>query len=315
MTKLLLDTLVPIFAGLLLGYTAGRRGLMDNINVRNLIVFVMNFAVPCALFSTIIQSSRAALQQHIAASLAIAFTFSALYLITYLWARHYSRMHVSESSVIALTVGFPNVAAVALPLLTQAFGQNAAVTAALSLAIGSITLSPLTLELLEAEKQSAGCEISIRTMLRSLPGALARPVVWAPALALIGAYSGIHLPVFATGTLTTLGSAAAGSALILTGVVVSAQTFRFSPGVVFTVVAKLLVQPLLALGVTLLFRMGPGYIRDITMISATPAGFFGVVFGRSFDETSETASSGLLATYLVGCVTLPLWMVALGKFF
>jgi len=67
-TKLLLDTLVPIFAGLLLGYTAGRRGLMDNINVRNLIVFVMNFAVPCALFSTIIQSSRAALQQHIAAS-------------------------------------------------------------------------------------------------------------------------------------------------------------------------------------------------------------------------------------------------------
>ena len=50
MTKLLLDTLTPIFAGLLLGYVAGRRGLMDNVNVRNLIVFVMNFAVPVPCF-------------------------------------------------------------------------------------------------------------------------------------------------------------------------------------------------------------------------------------------------------------------------
>lgn len=315
MTKLLVDILIPIFAGLLLGYVAGRRGLMDNANVGNLIVFVMNFAVPCALFSTIIHSSRAVLQQHIGASLVIAFTFSALYLISYLWARRYQRMHASESSVMALTIGFPNVAAVALPLLTGAFGPNAAVTAALSLAIGSITISPLTLEILEAERQSRGCNISIRTMLRSLPGAVARPVVWAPALALIGAYFGVHLPSFVTGTLTTLGSAAAGSALILTGVVVSAQTFRFSFGVVFTVIAKLLVQPLVALGVMLLFRMSYGDIRDITIISAIPAGFFGLVFDKAFDETSETASSGLLATYIVGCFTLPLWMLALGKFF
>jgi hypothetical protein len=36
MAKELVDALVPIFAGLLLGFWAGRRGLMDNFNVRNL---------------------------------------------------------------------------------------------------------------------------------------------------------------------------------------------------------------------------------------------------------------------------------------
>jgi malonate transporter and related proteins len=312
-TKLLLDTLIPIFAGLLLGYLAGRRGLMDNVNVKNLIVLVMNFAVPCALFSTIIRSSRAVLQQHIAASLVITFTFCALYVTSYFCARHFLRMTVSESSVLALTIGFPNVAAVGLPLLAGAYGPNSAVTAALSLAIGSITISPLTLELLEADKQSGGAGISVRTMLRSFPRAVARPVVWAPALALIGAYFGVRLPSFVTGSLTTLGSAAAGSALILTGVVVSAQKFRFSFGVLFTAVAKLLGQPLLALGITLFFRMSPGDIRDITIISAVPGGFFGVVFGKGFDATAETASSGLIATYVVGCVTLPLWMFVLGK--
>lgn len=44
MTQVLADALIPIFVGLLLGFYAGRRGLMDNINVRNLIVLVMNFA-------------------------------------------------------------------------------------------------------------------------------------------------------------------------------------------------------------------------------------------------------------------------------
>ena len=106
MTKLLLDTLVPIFAGLLLGYLAGRRGIMDNVNVKNLIVLVMTFAVPCAMFSTLIQSSRLVLQQHIATSLVITFTYFALYVISYFWARRFLRMHVSESSVLALTIGF-----------------------------------------------------------------------------------------------------------------------------------------------------------------------------------------------------------------
>jgi predicted permease len=49
MFSFLLNVLVPIFGGLLLGYVAGRRGLMDGGNVRNLILFVMNIAVPCAL--------------------------------------------------------------------------------------------------------------------------------------------------------------------------------------------------------------------------------------------------------------------------
>jgi hypothetical protein len=41
MTLILLNALLPIFVGLILGYIAGRRGVMDNLNVQNLIVLVM----------------------------------------------------------------------------------------------------------------------------------------------------------------------------------------------------------------------------------------------------------------------------------
>src|SRR5271156_2982898 len=184
MTLILLNALVPIFVGLLLGYVAGRRGTMDNLNVRNLIVLVMNFAIPCALFSTILGSSRADLLRHVPASLMLTLAFCVLYLISYIWARRGLGMSLSDASVLALTIGFPNSAAIALPLFRGAYGPEATVTAALSIAIGSITISPLTLALLEADKQSAGNGISIGRIFRSFPRALIRPVVWAPLLAL-----------------------------------------------------------------------------------------------------------------------------------
>lgn len=317
MTTVLLDALVPIFVGLLLGYFAGRRGIMDsdNVHVRDLIVLVMNFAIPCALFSTIIRTSREDLEQQVPTVLMITLVFTVFYAASYLWARRSLGMSVSDASVLALTVGFPNSAAVALPLFATSYGPASSVTAALSIAVGAITISPLTVALLEADKQSLGSGISIRNVLHSFVRALARPVVWAPALALMCAYLGVHLPSYANRTLMTLGSAATGSALILTGVVVSAQRFRFNKAVFWTTVAILVVQPIFALGMTLLFHMSRDHVRDITIISAIPGGFFGLVFGKSFDATPEMASSGLIASYGAGWLTLALWMLVMTKYF
>jgi len=315
MTTVLLDALVPIFVGLLLGYIAGRRGMMDNLNVRNLIVLVMNFAIPCALFSTIIRTSREDLEQQVPTALMLTLVFAVLYAASYMWARRSLKMSVSDASVLALTIGFPNSAAVALPLFATSYGPASTVTASLSIAVGAITISPLTVALLEADKQSQGAAISGRNILRSFVRALARPVVWAPALALVGAYFGVHLPSYASRTLVTLGSAATGSALILTGVVVSAQRFRFNKAVFWTTVVILVIQPIFALGMTLLFHMSREHVRDITIICAIPGGFFGLVFGKSFDATPETASSGLIASYGAGWLTLALWMLVMAKYF
>jgi malonate transporter len=56
MIEILANSLVPVFAGLLLGYGAGLRKVVDNKDLRTLITFVMSFAVPCALFTTIVRA-------------------------------------------------------------------------------------------------------------------------------------------------------------------------------------------------------------------------------------------------------------------
>jgi malonate transporter len=178
---------------------------MDNLNVRNLIVLVMDFAIPCALFSTISSTSWPVLVEQAEPAVMMAVVFVALYAASYIWARKSLKMSISDASVLALTVGFPNSAAVA-------------------------------------------------------------------------------------------------------------QTFRFDRKVAWATAAIVLIQPLFALCITELFHMSHADIRDITLISAIPGGFFGIVFGKSFNSTPETASSGLIASYCVGAFSMAGWMLVITKY-
>src|SRR5271163_921571 len=168
MIKVLADALVPIFAGLLLGYIAGLRGVLDNQNVRNLIVFVMSFAVPCSMFLSIAQTPRAALREQVGATLVLAIAYFILFAVTFYWAHSSENLSTSDSSVLALTVSFPNSAAVGLSLLVSVYGPQSLVTVATSIALGSITVSAITLAILDAKRVASGEGLSLRLFALSL---------------------------------------------------------------------------------------------------------------------------------------------------
>ena len=318
MTKVLGDALVPIFAGLLLGYFAGLWRRMDNQNVRTLITFVMSFAIPCSLFLAIASTPRTALREQAAAGLVLAIVYAVLYAVSFVWTRSRENLNASDSSVVALTLGFPNSAAVGLPLLASVFGSRATVTVATSLAIGSITVSPITLAILERSRRGSagvsgtglsGKSSALRQITLSLIHSCKRPIVWAPLLGLAFSCADLTLPSFIHRSLAVMGSAADGSALVLTGLVVSAQKFEIRGNTLITVLLKNALQPAIALGICMLIHLNIEQTRYVTLISAMPCGFFGVVFGRDFDSNPKLASSGLIASYLVGVGSLAAWIV------
>ena len=318
MTKVLANALVPIFAGLLLGYFAGLWRRMDNQNVRTLITFVMSFAIPCSLFLAIASTPRTALREQAAAGLVLAIVYAVLYAVSFVWTRFRENLNASDSSVVALTLGFPNSAAVGLPLLASVFGSRATVTVATSLAIGSITVSPITLAILERSRRGSagvsgtglsGKSSALRQITLSLIHSCKRPIVWAPLLGLAFSCADLTLPSFIHRSLAVMGSAADGSALVLTGLVVSAQKFELRGNTLITVLLKNALQPAIALGICMLIHLNIEQTRYVTLISAMPCGFFGVVFGRDFDSNPKLASSGLIASYLVGVGSLAAWIV------
>ena len=311
MVKILADALVPIFAGLLLGYIAGLRGVLDNQNVRNLIVFVMSFAVPCSMFLSIAQTPRAALVDQTGAALVLAIVYFVLFAVTFVWARSSENLPASDSSVLALTISFPNSAAVGLPLLAAVYGAKSLDTVATSIALGSDTVSAITLAILEAGRDKSGKGFSSRQIALSLLRSVKKPIVWAPLVGLVFSCAGLHLPSYMGASLAVLGSAASGSALVLTGLVVSSQKFEFGGNTLFTVFLKNALQPGLALGIAMLLHLSLSQTRYVTLISAIPCGFFGLVFGKGFDSSPKLASSGLIASYVIGVATLALWIVIL----
>jgi malonate transporter and related proteins len=313
MTKILADSLAPIFTGLLFGYVAGLWGVMDNRNVKTLITFVMSFAIPCSLFLAIAGTPRASLRAQAVPAVVLTIVYFVLYAVSFVWTHSKEHLNDADSSVVALTVGFQNSAAVGLPLLAAVFGPQSTVAVATSIAIGSITVSPITLAILESSGKGSSGGVAIKTLALAVAHSFKKPIVWAPLLGLACSVAGVEFPSFIQRSLAVMGSAAGGSALVLTGLVVSAQPFDMGPSTLFAVFLKNVLQPVIALALCLLIHVPTEQMRYLVLISAIPGGFFGEVFGKAFGATPKLASSGLIASYLIGVATLAGWIVIVNK--
>jgi malonate transporter and related proteins len=311
MIDLLANSLVPIFVGLLFGYGAGLRKVVDNKDVKTLVSFLMTFALPCYLFVTMASTPRQLLWGQDKPALVFAIMYVALFVATYYASRHLRKDSAANSAVLALTLGFPNAAAVGIPLLLAVYGPRASVTVAVALAVGAITITPITLVILESGT-SAGRALSHAARIRvSLWSALKNPVFWAPVLGVVTALIKFHMPIYLEKGLTILGAATEGAALFVTGLIVSAQRFTLSWSVGWAVLAKNVIQPALCLAVVFPLAMPLEQTRYVVLLSAIPCGFFGVLFGEGFDAIPEVASSSLIASTLISIFTVAGWIVLL----
>jgi predicted permease len=313
MLGILTNSLVPIFVGLLVGYAAGLRKLVDNRHVESLITFLMTITLPCSMFIAIAITPREMLLRQTKPGVALAIVYVVLYVAVYYASKHWNRDTPAHSAVLALTVAFPNVAAVGIPLLIAVYGPQAAVGVAVAIAVGSITITPVTLAILE-NGTPAGKALSQGARIRgSAWKAVKKPVFWAPMLGVVVAVASLPLPVWLNRSLTILGAAAEATALFVTGLIASAQSFKMDRAAGWVVAAKNVLQPALCLAVALLLSMPAEDTRHVVLLSAIPCGFFGVLFGQGSGSPSPAASSGLIASTVLCVFTLMGWILILNR--
>ena len=227
MSNAIVMALAPVFFVLLLGYAAGKFHIVDNHHVDGFNALVMNFALPASLFAATASASRSQMIEQAPLFLVFGLTMLMLYVAWYWGVRAFSGVSRSDASLQALTIGFPNLAGVGLPIVASVLGPTGTVPVAVALASGSILISPLTLIIVEMSTSKAhGGEISGRQILTAVRRALTKPIVVAPALGILLSLSGLKLGALADACLSLIGNAAAGVALFLTGLILSAQSFR-----------------------------------------------------------------------------------------
>jgi malonate transporter and related proteins len=309
MTAIVLDSLVPIFAVMALGYFAGWVRDIDNHHVAELTALVMDFALPAALFTATASTPRSMIEALWPLLTVISVSMLALYALSYWMQRRLFGLDSSAASIQALTIAQPNFGAAGLPLVTAVFDASHSVYVALALASGSILISPLTLSILEANKSMAPDQSGVASAFRTLGRSFIKPIVLSPIFGVVFAFLSIPLPNYIGQAFTLIGQGAGGVAAFLTGLVLSSQRLVLNSNVISGTFLKNALQPLFAAG--LIFQLpAPHAAAGATiLLAAVPAGFFGVLFGLRYGIKSQEAGSTLIVSSALGAATLAIVLV------
>ena len=313
MTYVIVHALAPIFIIMLLGFWAGKAQMVDNKNVSLLNIFVMDFALPAALFSATVQTSWSGIVAQSPLIVVLTGAMWITYAAVYFLATSVFKKSPQDAAVLTLTVALPNYAALGLPILGSVLGENSAtsLSVAVSIACGSVLLTPFCLLILEREKARAAGENtgSTLTMLPLLMWrSFKKPIVWGPLLGVILSAMGIKMPDLLLTSIKPLGLSATAAALFLTGVILSARKFQLNAMVSISTITKLLIQPFIAWGIILGFGLEGSVAVTAILMIALSAGFFGVVFGNRFGVQSPGAEAVLLLSSVLCILTLPLFI-------
>jgi malonate transporter and related proteins len=297
MVGTILASLVPVFLVMALGYVAGLTRDIDNTDIGALNGLVMDFALPAALFTAMAQTPRSAMMEQADLTLVLVVVMLVVFALGY-WAQTLAlRQDRGTSALMAMTASGPNVGAAGLPVISAVFSRSASVSVAVAVAVAAIFLTPLTLVLVESAR---GGKAPIRA---SILKALMMPVVLAPMLGLAVSLAEVPIPALVNSSLTLVGQGAAGAALFLTGLVLSAQPVVFNGRVMFIVALKNVVQPVLA-GILAGSLFGGETARLAVILTAVPSGAFGVLFAVRYRLASAEIGTALIASTLASAATL-----------
>lgn len=309
----ILDSVLPLFALVLVGYGAVRFGILSEAGVRGLNGFVYYFALPVFLFFTMARAPLAELfdWRIVAAATGASCTvfFSALGLAWLLFPER----RLAERTVVAAASGFGNVAYLGIPLMLGTFGAEAAAPTGLVVLADNLVLISLIMVFLELG--TAPSVSPLRLAGRVLLGFGRNPFMLAM---LLGAAVGLLAPPLPKpldnfGTL--LGSAAAPCALFALGGSLHGRPIAEGRSEVgFAMAMKLFVHPAIALLLAVyVFELTPFIALIVVAVAGMPTGTNIFVLASQYGVAIARASTTVLATTALAVLTVSALLVWLSN--
>ena len=298
----IVEALVPVAFVILLGFLAGRLGVIKPDSGSVLASLALDFCLPALLFAATAKMSLAELENW-RFFLGIAVGLLSIYVIALIVARVAFRQPIAASSLQALNSGFPNMAFMGVPVLTAVIGTSATVSVVIGNLISSFVLLPLTLTLLEAGKPQSGAGRAIVAW-KSVLGAIKQPLVWAPLAGIVLSVAQIPLPQVASKSLDLIGESTSGVALFALGLVLSGQKLHIGVPALLNVVFKVLAQPAAMWLLAVLLGVTGVYRREMVLLGALPTASMTAMFAVQYNVYVAESDATILLSTLISVATL-----------
>lgn len=313
MQHIVLYAIFPIIVVMLAGYISGRKGIFNDKDAKAFNKIVLDYALPAALFVSIVDANRRMLVADIKLSLialvVILFCFITVYII---YKHGFKKKGVTQSdaAVMALISGSPTIGFLGFAVLEPIFGANAYV--ALVVAIVGIVVNafgiPIGLSLINAGQAASGNGEKRTNFITPVINALKQPVAWAPILAVIWVICGIPWPKWANPPFDLIKGANASLAVFAAGVILSSVKVTFNWQAMLGVIMKLLVMPGLLLIAGIIFKMEPTNLAMLVVAGSLPPAFSGTIIADEYDSYIATGTSTLAISIVLFMVFCPLWL-------
>lgn len=343
MMHILLYAIVPIIVVMAAGYISGKKGIFSAKDGKAFNKVVLDYALPAALFVSIMDADRQMLVEDIKLTLislvVIMACFMGVYFI-YAYCFRKEGIGKAEGAIMALVNGSPTIGFLGFAVLEPIFGHTAGV--ALVVAIVGIVVNavgiPVGLSLLNAALsqkeahatltaggavatsavQAAGGTRTAATAVATAPErasgwkavlhALEQPVAWAPILAVIWVIAGIPWAAWLNPSFDLIKGANASMAVFAAGITLSSFKIKLNWQAVLGCILKMIVMPALLLIVGLLFHMGEKNLAMMVISGALPPAFSGIIIADEYDTYVETSTASLALSVILFIGFCPFWI-------
>ena len=311
MEHIILYAIVPIIVVMLAGYISGKKGIFTGDDSKKFNKVVLDYALPAALFVSIVQSTREMLARDIKLSLISLFGIMACFMVVYYVFKMFKKNTGADAAISALISGSPTISFLGFAVLEPIFGTTPSV--ALVVAIVSIVVNavgiPVGLSLMNAslEKQQPGSTKKQSAWIPVLH-ALEQPVAWAPILAVIWVLVGIPWPAWASPSFDLIKGANASMAVFSAGITLSSIKVQINWQAVLGSILKMVMMPAVLLILGLVFHMDPTNLKMLVVAGALPPAFSGIIIADEYDTYVATGTSSLTLSVILFIGFCPLWL-------
>jgi predicted permease len=299
--------ILPVFGLVACGVLAGRFRLVSPASSAALNQFVYAFALPAMLFVAVYRGSLdEILSGHFL--LAVVGATLATAVVGYLISRFLQGASQAESTLRALNASFANTGYLGIPLVTVAYGERAALPAALATVATNIVSFAVAIVFLEIFVHPRRGAVG-----RALGGVARSPLIWPIALAVAFVALDLHVPLPVERFATLLAAAAGPCALFAIGLFVSQLSIRAGIAASWPSTAlKLFLHPaLMALLVYYLLPVDPFWAKIGVVCASLPLGATAFVLAQRYKLLETETSTGAVLSTAASVITVSLIMALL----
>lgn len=312
MLHVILYAIVPIVVVMLAGFISGKRGIFTGADAKKFNKVVLDYALPAALFVSIVQASREDLAKDLKLTLvSLAGIMGCFMLVYFVFKYCFKKNTGADAAVSALISGSPTIGFLGFAVLEPIFGTTPAV--ALVVAIVGIVVNavgiPVGLSLMNAslEKQQPD-STKKESAWKPVVYALEQPVAWAPILAVILVVCGLHWPDWLSPSFDLIAKANASLAVFSAGITLSAIKFTINRQVVLGSLMKMVLMPLVVLILGLFVGMDAFNLKMLVISAALPPAFSGIIIADEYNTYVATGTSSLTLSMILFIGFCPLWI-------